>query len=61
MVLYNFEKRIIPVSNLITKLGIKSSYTLYCIREGRSYQDYALKYKKLNEEQKSKLASLLRD
>lgn len=61
MVLYNFEKRIIPVSHLITKLGIKSSYTLYCIREGKSYQDYALKYKELSEEQKNKLASLLRN
>ena len=61
MVLYNFEYKIIPISKLAKKMNIKSDYTLYCIRDGKSYQDYALKYKKLNEEQKDKLASLLRD
>ena len=61
MVLYNFENKVIPISALAKKIGINSTYTLYCIRDGKSYQDYALKYKKLTDEQKNKLASLLRN
>jgi len=41
------------------KVGVKSTYTLDCIKNGLTYQDYALEYKNLTNEQKNKLASLL--
>lgn len=59
LILYNFEKNIVPQYEMAKIVNIKSPYTLACIRDGLSYKDYALEYKKLTEEQKNKLASLL--
>ena len=59
LILYNYEHRMLTNIQMANKVGIKSTYTLDCIKNGLSYQDYALEYKKLTEEQKNKLASLL--
>ena len=59
LILYNFEKNIVPQYKMANIVNIKSPYTLACIRDGLSYKDYALEYEKLTEEQKNKLASLL--
>lgn len=61
LVLYNFEYRIIPIVKLAKRLGVNSSYTLYCIRDGKTYKDYTLEYKQLTEDQKNELATLLRN
>ena len=61
MILVNFEYKIIPIAEMAKRVGVASTYTLFCIKEGKSYQDYAIKYNKLTEEQKDKLASLLRN
>lgn len=59
LVLYNYEHRILTNIQMANKVGVKSVYTLDCIKNGLTYQDYALEYKELTEEQKNKLASLL--
>ena len=59
LVLYNYEHRILTNIQMADKVGVKSVYTLDCIKNGLTYQDYALEYKKLTKEQKNKLASLL--
>ncbi len=59
LVLYNYEHRILTNIQMANKVGVKSVYTLDCIKNGLTYQDYALEYKKLTKEQKNKLASLL--
>lgn len=59
LVLYNYEHKILTNIQMANKVGVKSTYTLDCIKNGLTYQDYALEYKKLTEEQKNKLASLL--
>ena len=59
LVLLNFEKKIIPITQMAKRLGIKSTYTLDCIRKGKTYKNFALTYTKLNDEQKNSLASLL--
>lgn len=59
LILYNYENRILTNSQMASKVGVKSTYTLDCIKNGLTYQDYALEYKDLTEEQKNKLASLL--
>jgi hypothetical protein len=61
MILYNYEKHIIPKNHMAKKVGVKSNYTLDCIIQGKSYQDYRLTYKNLTEEQKHKLATLIRE
>lgn len=61
MILYNYEKHIIPKNHMTKKVGVKSNYTLDCIIQGKSYQDYRLTYKNLTEEQKHKLATLIRE
>lgn len=59
LILLNFEKNILPKTTMAEYVGIKSTYTLDCIRDGKTYKDFALTYTKLNEEQKNSLASLL--
>ena len=61
MILYNKENNIIPRTHLAKKIGIKSTNTIICVEEGKSYKDYALEYTKLTNEQKNKIASLLSD
>ena len=59
LILYNFEYKIISKKKMAELVNIKSTYTLDCIKQGKTYKDYALSYSKLNIEQKNKLASLL--
>ena len=59
LILYNYEHRILTNIQMADKVGVKSTYTLDCIKNGLTYQDYALEYKNLTNEQKNKLASLL--
>lgn len=54
-------KRPVSITSLISKLNINSSNTIYTILKGESYKDFALTYQKLTEEQKNKLAQLLRN
>lgn len=61
MIFYNHEHKIIPETHMAKKLNIKSTYTLDCIEQGRSYQDYKFSYNKLTEDQKNELASLIRE
>lgn len=58
-VVHNFEYKIISKKKMAELVNIKSTYTLDCIKQGKTYKDYALSYSKLNIEQKNKLASLL--
>ena len=59
LILLNFERKLITQVDMAKRVGIKSTYTLDCIKKGKTYQDFALTYTKLNEDQKEKLASLL--
>lgn len=59
LILYNFETKKITKKEMANKVGVKSTYTLDCIKQGKTYQDYAFEYRNLTEEQKNKLASLL--
>lgn len=54
-------KRPVSIVSLISKLNINSSNTIYTILKGKSYKDFALTYQKLTEEQKNRLAQLLRN
>lgn len=58
MVLYNFEYRVIPDAKMIKLIGIKSTYTLTCIKQGKSYKDYADEYNRLSDDEKQKIVSL---
>ena len=61
LILINEEfGRIIPLKRLARQLGVNSK-ALNCILSGNSYKDYNLSYKNLNEDQKNKLVSLLRN
>lgn len=42
-------------------VGVKSTYTLDCIKKGLTYKDYNLEYNKLNNEEKQKIVSLFRN
>lgn len=59
LILYNFEYNIINKTKMASLVGVKSTYTLDCIKKGLTYKDYALSYSQLTLEQKDKLASLL--
>ena len=59
LILCNFEYKIISNKKMAELVNVKSTYTLDCIKQGKTYKDYALSYSKLNIEQKNKLASLL--
>lgn len=58
MILYNFENKILTQKAMAQKVGIKSTYTLDCIKKGMTYKDYSLKYNKLSDEEKQKIVSL---
>lgn len=58
MVLLNFERRIVTTESLTKDLGV-ASYTLYCIRDGKTYKDYKLEYDNLSDKEKEKIVSLL--
>ena len=60
MILANFEYKIIPTSHLVKKFNV-ASYVAYTIRDGRSYQDCKYKYEHMTEDEKQKIASLLRE
>lgn len=53
--------RPINLVNLMKQFDITSSNTIYTILRGQSYKDYALSYSKISQEQKNKLAQLLRN
>lgn len=59
MILYNYENRILTNVKMAEKVGISSTYTLDCIKNGLTYKDYALTYQTLTKEQKNNLATLL--
>lgn len=59
LILLNFEKQIITKTAMAELVGVKSTYTLDCIKNGKTYKDFAFTYTKLNKEQKDYLASLL--
>ena len=61
MVLANYEYHIMPTKLLTHKLKLKSDYSLASIRDGKSYKDYKELYDKLNNEEKQKIVSLLRE
>lgn len=53
--------RPITIDDLTIKLGVSSSNTLYCVLREETYKDYNALYKKLTQEQKDRLATLLRN
>lgn len=59
LILYNYEHRIIPITTMAKRVGVKSTNTLVCINKGETYKDYYLEYHKLTEAQKNELATLL--
>ena len=59
LIMANFEFKVCPLKTLTKKFNLSSDYTLYCIKKGNSYQDYASEYNKLSEESKKQLVSLL--
>ena len=59
LILYNFENKILTWVEMARRVGIKSTYTLDCIRYGKTYKDFSHTYKQLTENQKLQLASLL--
>ncbi len=59
LILYNFETHKITQVAMAKKVGVKSTHTLDCIKQGKSYKDFALSYTKLTQSQKDELASLL--
>lgn len=61
MILANYEFKIIPITILANKLNLKSSYSLFAIRDKESYKDYNNLYDKLNNEEKQKIVSQLRE
>lgn len=61
MILANYEYYIIPHKVLCRKLNLKSDNSLRSIKNGRSYKDYSYDYNKLNNKEKEKIVSLLRN
>ena len=61
LILYNFENKIVSRVRMCEIVGVSSTYTLDCIKNGLTYKDFYLTYQKLNNEQKEQLASLLRN
>lgn len=59
LILLNFERNILTRVAMAELVGVKSTYTLDCIKNGKTYKDFAFTYSKLNNEQKDCLASLL--
>lgn len=58
MILYNFEKQIYTKKKMAELVGIKSTYTLDCIKKGLTYKDFALEYHQLSNNEKQKIVSL---
>lgn len=58
-ILANFEYKILTQKKMARKVGVKSTYTLLCIKNGLTYKDYALEYSKLTTMEKQKIVSLL--
>lgn len=58
-ILYNFEHKIFTWVRMAQIVGVKSTYTLDCIRYGKTYKDFSHTYKQLTKDQKAQLASLL--
>lgn len=58
-ILANFEYKILTQKKMAERVGIKSTYTLTCIKDGLTYKDYVLEYNKLNNKEKQKIVSLL--
>lgn len=59
LILYNFENKILTWADMARMVGVKSTYTLDCIRYGKTYKDFSHTYTQLTEDQKLQLASLL--
>lgn len=58
MIIYNSENKIITKVKMAELVNVKSTYTLDCIIQGKTYKDFSLTYQKLNNEKKQQLASL---
>ena len=58
MILYNFEKQIVTRAKMAEIVGVNSTYTLDCIKNGTTYKDYYLEYQSLTNDEKEKLVSL---
>lgn len=58
MILYNFEFPQITRAEMAARVGVKSAYTLDCIKKGITYKDYALEYNQLTNNEKQKIVSL---
>lgn len=58
MILYNFEFPQITRAEMAARVGVKSTYTLDCIKKGITYKDYALEYNQLTNDEKQKIVSL---
>lgn len=61
LILCNFEFNILTRLKMAKIVNVNSTYTLDCIKNGLTYKDFYLTYQRLNNEQKEKLASLLRN
>ncbi len=59
MLLNEELNRLVTQFELMKRFGVKSNNTFICIMKGQSYKDFSLSYKKLTENQKDELASLL--
>lgn len=58
MILYNFEHKIVTRKQMAKIVGVKSTYTLDCIKKGETYKDYSYEYHQLSNEEKEKIVSL---
>lgn len=59
LILYNFENKILTWVDMARMVGVESTYTLDCIRHGKTYKDFSHTYKQLTKDQKAQIASLL--
>lgn len=58
-VLVNHDYHIMTHAKLAEKIGVKSTYTLQCIWENKTYKDVNLQYSKMTDSEKQKIATLL--
>ena len=61
LILLNSERKIVTQKEMAKIVGVKSTYTLACIINEETYKDHSFDFKKLGNEQKDNLASLLRN
>lgn len=59
LILINYERKILPLTQLKEKVNIKSTNTFSTILKGLSYKDFFQEYNNLTQEEKEKIASQL--